>query len=362
MMPDGSTQRGKKIIGVAVLFLLCLPGALAGGGRRAEKTAPPAPPALLLEGGRRLEFVRAFSSERELKTKRSWLSRVVDFVVGPPDLHSLVRPYGITTDSQNRIIVTDPGARAVHVFDFAKRKYHRMEGGKEEFKSPIGVAVDDEDNIYVSDSELGKIFVFDARGRFRRYLGDVKGEGYFKRPTGLAVDAAAKRLYVTDTLKHAIYTLDLDGHILGRFGQRGQADGEFNFPTEIAVRNGELIVVDAMNFRVQIFDRSGAFRAKFGKPGDVTGYMFRTKGLSVDSEGDFYLADAYFGCVQVFNRSGELLYYFGQPTAGALPLGMPAGVHIDGNDFVYVVDSYNRRVQVFRYVAAPASLRVGGTP
>ena len=332
--------------------------------RPVKAAEPPAPrsaaPGMSLEGGRRLEFVRSFSSEQDLKNKPSWWNRAVDFVIGKPEIHSMTRPYAIATDSQGRIIVTDPAAHAVHIFDFAKQKYRRLEGGKEDFQSPVGVAVDDHNNIYVSDSELGKIFVFDEKGKFRRYIGNIKGEGYFKRPTGLAIDASAKRLYVTDTLKDAIYTLDLDGNILGHFGKRGDGDGEFNYPTEVAARGDELIVVDAMNFRVQILDRSGVFRAKFGRPGDVTGYLFRTKGMAFDSEGDFYLADAYMDCVQVFNRDGVLLYYFGQPGNGAMQFDLPTGVNIDRNNMVYVVDSSNRRVQVFRYTAA-ANSRPGGS-
>ena len=48
---------------------------------------------------------------------------MVDVVVGAPNYHSMVRPYSITTDSRGRIIVTDPGAHGVHIFDFAKEKY-----------------------------------------------------------------------------------------------------------------------------------------------------------------------------------------------------------------------------------------------
>jgi DNA-binding beta-propeller fold protein YncE len=343
---------------LAVCVMLCAAAAFA----KSEKSpagATLAPVSLDLEGGRRLEFVRAFSSERDLNKKKSFWTRLVDVVVGAPDVHGMIHPYGVATDSQGRIIVTDPGSRSVHIFDFAKQKYRLIEGGKEEFKSPIGVAVDDHDNIYVSDSELGKIFVFDSRGKFRRYFGDIKGEGYFKRPTGLAVDSAARRLYVTDTLKDEVYTLDLDGNILGHFGKRGDGDGEFNYPTDIAVRGNELIVVDAMNFRVQIFGRDGSFRAKFGKPGDVTGYMFRSKGIALDSEGDFYVVDALFDCVQVFNRAGDLLYYFGGRGKKAMQFELPSGIHISRDDMVYVVDSENRRVEVFRYTAAHAGVGLG---
>jgi DNA-binding beta-propeller fold protein YncE len=333
-----------------LILVLASAGAVCARDKHEEKLAVPA---LLLDGGRRLEFVRAFSSEQEVKVKRSFWSRVVDFVVGAPELHRMVRPYGIAVDSQGRIIVTDPGASLVHIFDFTRQKYQELEGSKkEDFKAPIGLALDANDNIYVADAELGKVFVFDAHGKFRHYIGDIKGEGYFKRPTGIAVDSAQNRLYVTDTLRDAIYITDLEGNILGNFGKRGEGNGEFNYPTEIIVRNEELIVVDAMNFRVQIFDRQGNFRDKFGQMGKVTGTMFRNKGLALDSEGDLYIADAFQDVVQVFNRQGELLYFFGRNGTAAAEFQLPTGVSIDRQDKVYVVDSFNRRVEVFQYVAA----------
>ena len=71
--------------------------------------------------------------------------------------------------------------------------------------SPQCVAVDMQDNIYVTDSELGKIFVFEPNGKFKRVIGSLKhGEGYFRRRTGIAVDSAAQRIYVSDTLRHQI--------------------------------------------------------------------------------------------------------------------------------------------------------------
>lgn len=354
-MKRSSTIRD-AVLKQAICTVLLLSPAFAGG-KKAEAPAP-GPPPLLLDGGRRLEYVRAFSSESEVKLKRSFFSKVVDFVAGAPEFHRMVRPYSVAIDSTGRIVVSDPGAPLVHIFDFAKQKYQKLEGGKQEFKSPIGLAIDGKDNIYVSDSELGKVFVFDAKGKFRRYIGDLKGEGYFKRPTGLAVDSAHNRIYITDTVRDAVYIADLDGNILGSFGKRGQGDGEFNYPTDILVRDDEVVVVDAMNFRVQVFDREGHFRGKFGRMGVETGSMFRSKGMAADRDGDLYIADAFMDMVQVFNPAGELLYYFGRQGNGAAEFQLPAGVCIDRQDRIYVVDSYNRRVQVFQFVGPQGG--VGG--
>jgi len=191
-------------------------------------------------------------------------------------------------------------------------------------------------------------------------IGSLKyGEGFFKRPTGIAVDSAANRIYVTDTLRDKIFVMDLEGSVLQTIGSEGTGDLEFNYPTELRLDGADLLVVDAMNFRVQVLDRSGGFRYSIGHIGDATGAMFRPKGIGVDSEDDLYVVDAMWGVVQVFNRKGELLYYFGQRGTAAGQFQLPSGLFIDHNDRVYVVDSINRRVQVFHYYGLPKQA-VGG--
>jgi hypothetical protein len=114
-----------------------------------------------------------------------------------------------------------------------------------------------------------------------------------------------------------------------------------------------------MNFRVQVFDRSGTFQYAIGKIGDSPGAMFRPKAIAVDSEGDLYLVDSLWGVVQVFNRQGELLYYFGTRGTHAGEFQLPEGLFIDQADHVYVVDAFNRRVQVFQYVGLKPPVREG---
>lgn len=308
-----------------------------------------------LDAGRRLSWERSFSSEKEVKPNRGFWNKLVDIVAGDPEYRFLVRPYSIVTDSRGRIIVTDPGAAGVHIFDFTQHKYkfiERADKRKDAMRTPQCVAVDAHDNIYITDSDAGKIFVFEPGGKFLRAIGSLKGgEGYFKRPTGIAVDSAAQRIYVSDTLRNQVFVLDMEGRIIETIGQAGDAPGEFNLPTELRLDGPNLLVVDAMNFRVQVFDRSGTFQYAIGKIGDSTGAMFRPKAVGVDSEGDLYVVDALWGVVQVFNRQGDLLYYFGAQGTRAGEFQLPAGLFIDHNDRVFVVDSFNRRVQVFQYVA-----------
>jgi len=342
--------------GIAFLVLLPLlfsPLTPLCSAKKNEAPATLAPPDLLMEGGRRLSFEQSFGTEKEVLGKPGFWTRVVNVVIGAPEYRGVVRPYSIAVDSQGRAIVTDPGAAGVHIFDFTRHKYkfiERKDKEKDAMRAPQCVALDAQDNIYVTDSEAGKIFVFDASGKFQHALGSLKGgEGYFKRPTGIAVDSAAQRIYVTDTLRDKIFVLDMQGEVMQTIGKHGSSKGEFYYPTELHLDGNNLLVVDAMNFRVQWFDRNGAAEGTMGQIGDAVGGMFRPKGVAVDSEDHLYVVDALWGVVQVFDREGRLLYFFGKKGTGLGEFQLPSGVFIDRYDRVFVVDSYNRRVQVFRY-------------
>jgi DNA-binding beta-propeller fold protein YncE len=350
------TRAGDIYLKLAIYIIMGLLLAAQPGWTANKATSRPTlveVPELLLESGRKLSFERSFSTDRDVKPKKGFFTKVFDFVVGAPDLHFLVRPYSVVTDSRGRVIVTDPGAQGVHIFDFAQQKYkfiERRDKSKDAMLAPQCVAVDASDNIYVTDSESGKIFVFNAEGKYQHALGSLKGgEGFFKRPTGIAVDSAEQRIYVTDTQRNKIFVLDMNGSVMKTIGQNGVKDGEFNFPTELRLDGPNLMVVDAMNFRVQSIDRSGQFQFAIGNLGDVHGTMFRPKGVGIDSEGHVYVVDATQNLVQVFNREGQLLYYFGRMGTGFGDFQLPTGLFIDHNDRVFVVDSYNHRVQVFQY-------------
>ena len=154
--------------------------------------------------------------------------------------------------------------------------------------------------------------------------------------------------------------MDMQGSILQTIGKRGDGNLEFNFPTEVRLDGQNLIVVDAMNFRVQVLDRSGTFKYAIGHLGDRYGDFFRPKGVAVDSEDHVYVVEGLNADVQVFDNQGRLLYYFGQKGVGPGEFQLPAGLFIDRNDRVFVADSYNRRVQVFRYFGLKKQAEGGG--
>ena len=333
----------------ALLLILALPLA----AKKKSKTPTGfTVPELLLQDGRKLTFEHSINDERDVQIRRGFFKKLLDVVAGEPDYHKLIRPYGVVTDSRGRIIVSDPGARGIHIFDFSAHRYKFASHpeGKEALREPQCISVDKQDNIYVTDSEAGKLFVFDSEGKFKRAIGSLKrGEGMFKRPTGIAVDSAANTIYVTDTLRDKIFVLDMQGSVLRTIGKSGSGEAEFNFPTELRLEGEHLMVVDAMNFRVQVLGLDGKFQYAVGHLGESHGEFFRPKGVGLDSEGHIYVVDGWNAVVQVFDDRANLLYYFGRRGTGFGDFQLPSGMFIDANDRVYVADSYNGRVQIFHY-------------
>lgn len=357
-----SFSRGTVCRGVAQSILLAAFLCPVGNGSLAQPLDLPdkgTPPRLEWPAAPmtpRIRFVQGISSARDLKLKgSSFFRRALKAFLGLDNAHpGLIFPYGVTTDSQHRLIVLDSKARLIHVFDRAERKYFVIRPPKgEAFISLVGVAIDSEDNLYVSDSYTGKILVFEKSGRFKKRLGPA--EGMFKRPTGLAIDRERGRLYVVETVRDEVHVLDLDGKPLFKFGRRGDGDGEFNFPTQICVRDDRVYVTDTLNARLQVFDRDGHFLSSLGRLGDASGDFNKPKGVSLDSEGHIYVVEGLRDVVEIFDAEGRFLLEFGGSGSREGELFLPTAIHIDRDDTVYISDSSNGRVQVFQYLKESAS-------
>jgi DNA-binding beta-propeller fold protein YncE len=296
----------------------------------------------------RIQYIGRISSTTDLGVKKSWFKKVIESIAGEKDVEGMMlRPYGVFADA-DRIYVTDPGISLLHVFDMKEKRYFEIrKAGEEDIVSPIGVAVDKNGEIYLSDSMLKKVFVFDKEGK---YLREIGSSDLFMRPTGIAIDE--DRIYVVDTLSHQVLVFaKKDGKLLFRFGKNGAGTGDFNYPTNIFIGRDKLLyVTDSLNFRVQIFDRDGKFLSMFGKLGDGSGDFSKPKGIAVDSDGHIYIADAHFDNVQIFDRDGKLLLGFGNTGRREGEMVLPAGIFIDERDRIYVADSYNNRIQIFQYL------------
>jgi sugar lactone lactonase YvrE len=316
----------------------------------------------------RIKFVQELYGEerpiategQQSKKRQSWMDRVAglpttDSGAFKKDVrHLFAKPYGIGEDSKLRVYVADSYVAAVFVFDFEKKETKLIRNGIEaKFGTIIGLLVDETDRLFVVDAQMHRVAVFNKDWKLESYFGDDN----LVHPGGIAIDESNRFLYVSDTGKDEIAVFDADTfkflRTIGGPPKKLGADdpGTLSKPSNVAVdKEGLIYVSDTMNNRIQIFDADGQFVSMFGKHGDGLGCFERPKGISIDSDGHIWVVDASQNRVQIFDKEGNLLAYFG--VGGTLPgqFSVPSGIYIDKRNRVYVAEQFKARLQIFQYV------------
>ena len=315
---------------------------------------PPDPP--------RIRFVQAFRHSDDLD-RSAWAS-VRRSIFGGSNDPALAQPMGVAVSADgHRVYVADFALGAVLVADL---EAHSMKpfASDEPMGKPFNVALDADENVYVSDEVGAVVRVFSRTGKPL----PVIGARQLERPTGVAIDREHGLLYVSDTAtrkseNHRVRVFDFAGKWLRDLGAvegrptKGEQDGQWHFPTYIAVdpENGDVYVADTMNFRIQVFDRSGKFLRKYGENGDGPGMFARLKGLAFDSHGNLYVVDGDHSNVQLFNKQFQPLMFFGGYARKLEYFDIPSGIAIDPKtNRIYVCNEYISRVNVYELLEEKA--------
>lgn len=287
-----------------------------------------------------------------------WLAGIIRGEEAP---RFLSRPQGIVVDGTGRILVTDFGRGSIMVFDEKGGALDEWINADKvlRFLAPVAIARGPDDQFFVTDADLAFVARLDKSGKPIATI----GKGQFARPTGIAYEAATKRLFVADTHAHHIKVFDLDGRLLDVWGERGEEADRLknkprdedelmlNLPTHLALANGRLYISDTMNARVQVISAAtGKPLRVIGTRGTFVGNLVRPKGVAVDSEENVYVIEGYHDHLLVFNRQGRFLMPIGGEGATPGKFNLPAGLWIDGRDRVYVADTHNGRVQIFQFL------------
>ena len=303
------------------------------------------------------------SLQTKQKPKQSWMDRLagaqpngqvkdVEKKVG----FQLIRVYGVAADSKGNVYAADQAVGAIFVFPKAEsEKVQLIKNGSEaRFGLINGLAVDDDDRLFVTDLKLHHVLVFNAKHEVEAQFG---GEQLVS-PAGVALDTTNRLVYVADTQQDQVIVFDADNYkLIRKIGTAGKkhtltGPGEFSLPTNVAVdKEGNAYVTDTLNNRVEIFDADGNFISEFGKGGDGPGRFARPKGITLDCDGHIWVADEVQSRVQVFDKEGRLLIYFGQ--LGWYPGQFQAlyGITYDKqNNRVITSEQFPGRLQIFRYV------------
>jgi len=212
--------------------------------------------------------------------------------------------------------------------------------GKGQFNNPHGLALDTAGNIFVADTDNGRIEKFSPHGIFITSIGSVD-------PHGVAIDRAGNiyvaeigskhrvqklgpngtfiaewapglygprkiaigrddSIYVVDSGRNRIVKFSPDGQVLASWGSGGRGDGQFRGLSSVAVdpTTNKVYVADPINKRIQVFDSDGKFLTKWPVPewGQPLGF----EDLAIDPDtGRLYASSAHMISILVFDLEGN---------------------------------------------------------
>ncbi|HEU4723931.1 MAG TPA: NHL repeat-containing protein [Candidatus Eisenbacteria bacterium] len=170
-------------------------------------------------------------------------------------------PVGLAVDSAGRILVVDAAAGYVDVLDGLGRTYARLQpplppGGG----GPGAVAVLKSGEILVGMSgETGRIHRFTREYALDGSWGEAgRTPGHLQNIRGVVEEPDGSILVLCPDTDLAVQRFSPAGAYLGGFGRHEIGDGNFSFPSGIALMaDGRLYVTDELRHLVVILDSTG---------------------------------------------------------------------------------------------------------
>ncbi|MED5275293.1 MAG: HYR domain-containing protein, partial [Thermoproteota archaeon] len=209
------------------------------------------------------------------------------------------------------------------------------------FLSPQHLAFDSENNIYVTDLGNSRVQKFDSTGNFLAEWGNRgSNDGEFGYPTGIAV--SNEFVFVVDNKNHDVQKFTLDGEFISKWGGFGKDAGFFKSPRGITISDDEFVyVVDSGNARIQKFTLDGEYVSNFGQSGKLGGNFVTPVDLAINSD-KIYVTDPNQNKIIVFDLDGNFEKIFND-SVGGYPI-YPEGITFDEENNFYIVDYRNNRI------------------
>ena len=257
----------------------------------------------------------------------------------------LEEPWGVAVNEQDEIAVSDGGNNKIHLFKSDGthiRSFGAVGAQHGQLYFPSGTAYIG-DNIIVAEQGNHRVQVLSRQGGYLRHFG---GEGSLDHqldsPTGLSIDSDGN-IIVADRENTLIKIFSADGQFLNKLG----TEGSFTEPFHCIQHDNYLIVSDSGDHSVKLFTRKGNFLYKFGKKGNGDGEFKEPRCLFLNKAGHLMVCDCDNHRIQVFDLSGKFVAKFGTEGSrmGEFTEPISAAVLSDGK--IAVSDLNNSRIQIF---------------
>lgn len=249
-------------------------------------------------------------------------------------------------------------------------------GTEASFADPQGLAIDQDGNLYVADTNNHRIRKINRGGLVTTLAGEVEGyqdsqglRARFRSPVAVAVDADGN-VYTADTVKPRIRKITPDGTVTTIAGNglktyRDAPDTAASFvrPAAMVVGSDGYLYLSEPDLhvirRIKLADGQVSTYAGNGAPGLADGkeqqaFFNQPMGLAFDDAGRLLVADAGNHRIRRIEPGGRVTTLAGGSSGdvdGALAqarFNFPAGLATDANGNAYVADTHNHRIRYMR--------------
>ena len=210
--------------------------------------------------------------------------------------------------------------------------------------APSSVAFDARGHMLVFNRGPHPLMEFDAHGSFVRAF----GEGLYVRPHGMRLDSQGN-IWTTDVAGHIVMKMSPAGEVLLTLGTRGEpgnwdeaANSHLLYePADIAFApSGDVLVVQGHGRgegRVLRFDKTGRFIKSWGGKGTAPGEFDQPHSILVNQQGQILVADRENRRVQLFDLDGRLLKMWKFA-------GLPCGLLLGPDGQVYLATGFSGQI------------------
>jgi serine/threonine protein kinase, bacterial len=252
--------------------------------------------------------------------------------------------------------------------------YMDATGSAAQFGSPVAIAIDNQDNLYVVDGLNYAIRKITPAGVVSTLAGDgtsgfVNAQGTkarFEAPNGITVDKN-QNVFVSEGNSHnnhRIRKIAPDGTVTtyAGAGVSGYLDGtasmaKFNVPAAMALdAESNLYIGDVNNERIRkilgspiltlVSTFAGNGNQGYANGTGASAEFALPSGLAFDPSGNLYVADEYNYCIRKITPSGTVSEFAGDPNNAGVGNGKgnaaqfdnPVAVAIDASGNIYVAE------------------------
>ncbi len=253
-------------------------------------------------------------------------------------------PLGVCLLSNNKMAVTSNGKKIklIETTTFTDTD-DEIDGN---FIRPYFMAFDEtQDSLWVTDREAHNIKRISLSNNQVTLQYGSHGAGYsqLSNPRGIAI-YDNNRVYVSDMRNNRIVILNIQtNNTIIETSTIGQ--NILNQPSGIVFNNkGELAVCDDRNSRIALFSPNGKLIQYMGVGPSNIGLLCSPIGITVDKYGRYLISEFGSHCITAISPEGSILSCTRTVDNTIKEFTYPKGVAVDNNGHIYATDYGNKRI------------------